>query len=473
MSGEIWTLSAREAVDSLNSGTLQTVDLLQSLADRIDIVNPVVNALPTLCFDRAHDICMRRSKTGLKFPAPLYGLPVPIKDSYEVEGVRTTWGSVAYRDHIAVRSDFVVQAIENAGGVVYAKSNTPEFEAGANTFNEVFGRTLNPWNTSRSAAGSSGGAAAAVATGAAFMAQGSDFACSIRYPASFCGIVGLRPTPGLVPQGPSRVPYQTLSVIGPLARNVGDVGLGLDAMAGYDVRDPLTHPLTAGPYREAAQQPLQPMRFAYSPDLGVATVSRQVRDVVGASVDRLAAAGPAVDAATPDLSLCHGAFRILRAFQFSAARRHVLELARSDLKPEVVWNIEEGLKLTAVDLARAEHDRSELRRNMHSFLERHEFLVTPTAPVVPNPVEERYVNNIDGIEMETYLDWLVLGYAITVTGCPAISVPCGLSDDGLPIGLQIVTGPHREKELLQMAAWCEQVLGHEMLQPIDPVIRDH
>ncbi len=365
------------------------------------------------------------------------------------------------------------EAIENAGGVVYAKSNTPEFEAGANTFNEVFGRTLNPWNTSRSAAGSSGGAAAAVATGAAFIAQGSDFACSLRYPASFCGIVGLRPTPGLVPQGPSRVPYQTLSVIGPLARSVGDVGLGLDAMAGFDVRDPLTHPLTAGPYREAAQQPREPVRFAYTPDLGVATVSGEVRDVVGAGVMRLAAAGSTVEADTPDLSAWHGAFRVLRAFQFSAARRHVLELARSDLKPEVVWNIEEGLKLTAVDLARAEHDRSELRKSMHAFLEEHEFLVTPTAPVAPNPVEERFVNNIDGVELETYLDWLVLGYAITVTGCPAISVPCGFNGDGLPIGLQIVARPHAEQELLQMAAWCEQVLDVGMKAPIDPIARDY
>ena len=165
MSGEIWSLSAREAVDNLNSGTLQAVELLQALSDRIDVVNPVINALPTLCFDRAHEICARRAKSGSKFPAPLFGLPVPIKDSYEVEGVRTTWGSLAFKDHIADRSDFCVQAIENGGGVVYGKSNTPEFEAGANTFNEVFGRTHNPWNTSRSAAGSSGGAAAAVATG--------------------------------------------------------------------------------------------------------------------------------------------------------------------------------------------------------------------------------------------------------------------------------------------------------------------
>ncbi len=472
MSEDIWTLSARDAVDNLKSGTLEPADLLQALADRIAVVNPIVNALPTLCFDRAHEICSDRAGSGAAFAAPLFGLPVPIKDSYEVEGVRTTWGSLAYKDHVAIRSDYAVHAIENAGGLVYAKSNTPEFEAGANTFNEVFGSTRNPWHTNRSAAGSSGGAAAAVATGSAYIAQGSDFACSLRYPASFCGIVGLRPTPGLVPQGPSRVPYQTLSVIGPLARSVGDIGLALDAMAGFDPRDPLTHPRTAGPYRAAAEQPKRPTRFAYSPDLDVAVVSSDVRRIVGDAANRLSAAGCHLVEAAPDLAACHDAFRPLRAFQFSATRRHVLETARDALKPEVVWNIEEGLKLAATDLAEAERHRAELRHVMQAFLDLHEFLITPTAPVAPNPVDERFVKDIEGVELETYLDWLVLGYAVTVTGCPAISVPCGSTNDGLPVGMQIVARPHREQDLLQMAAWCEQVLGHGLSRPIDPIVRN-
>lgn len=470
MPDEHWNLSACEAVDQLKDGALKPAELLTALAERTAAVNPTINALPTLCFDRAHAVCREIETSGKAFTAPLHGLPVPIKDSYEVEGVRTTWGSLAFKDHVAQRSDYAVQSIENAGGVVYAKSNTPEFEAGANTFNAVFGPTLNPWNTSKSAAGSSGGAAAAVASGAAFLAQGSDFACSLRYPASFCGVVGLRPTPGLIPQGPSPVPYQTLSVIGPLARSVADIGLGLDAMAGFDARDPLTRPVTAGSYRSVAERPLQPQRFAYSRDLGVAVVSKQVQEIVGAAVEKLAKAGPSVETASPDLTACHDAFRPLRAFQFSATRHPVLATARDKLKPEVVWNIEEGMKLVAADLAEAEHKRAMLRHEMHRFLEMHSFLIAPTAPVAPNPVEERYVSEIEGTELETYLDWLVLGYAITVTGCPAISVPCGVTDEGLPIGLQIVASPHREHDLLQMAAWCEQVLGAGLSRPIDPVV---
>lgn len=470
MPEEHWNMSACEAVDQLKKRALKPTELLEALAKRTAAVNPMINALPTLCFDRAHAACGEMETSGLAFPAPLHGLPVPIKDSYEVEGVRTTWGSLAFEDHVAQRSDYAVQSIENAGGVVYAKSNTPEFEAGANTFNAVFGHTLNPWNTSKSAAGSSGGAAAAVASGAAFLAQGSDFACSLRYPASFCGIFGLRPTPGLIPQGPSPVPYQTLSVIGPLARSVADIGLGLDAMAGFDARDPLTRPVTAGSYRSAAERPTQPQRFAYSCDLGVAVVSKQVQEIVGAAIEKLAQAGPSVETASPDLTACHDAFRPLRAFQFSATRHPVLATARDKLKPEVVWNIEEGMKLVAADLVAAEHNRAMLRHEMHRFLEKHSFLLAPTAPVAPNPADERYVSWIEGTELETYLDWLVLGYAITVTGCPAISVPCGYTEDGLPVGLQIVASPHREHDLLKMAAWCDQLLGAGLSRPIDPVV---
>lgn len=241
-------------------------------------------------------------------------------------------------------------------------------------------------------------------------------------------------------------------------------------MSGFDARDPLTRPVETNSFRAAGEQPCRPVRFAYSPDLGVAVVSKDVQAIVGRAVERLAAAGSSVEIDQPDLSACHDAFRPLRAFQFSATRHHLLASARDQLKPEVVWNIEQGLKLTAAELAAAEHERSRLRHEMQHFLDRHEFLITPTAPVGPHRVEDKYVAQIEGIEMETYLDWLVLGYAITVTGCPAISLPCGFTDDGLPIGLQIVAPPHREHELLQTAAWCEQVLGAEMSRPMDPIV---
>jgi amidase len=308
--------------------------------------------------------------------------------------------------------------------VVFAKSNTPEFQAGANTFNEVFGRTLNPFDTTRSAAGSSGGAAVAVAIGMAHIAQGSDNACSVRYPASFCGIVGLRPSPGIVPKGPSPLPHQVLSVIGPLARSVADVGLGLDAMARFDPRDPRSRPSCAGSYRAAAEAPEKPAHAAFSMDMGGATrISAEVRAVVGAAMAKLAAAGIAAEEAAPDVSRSRDAFLPIRAFQFAALFRDALENHRDKLKPEVVWNIEEGLKLTAADLAAAEAARAFSRDAMVGFVARHGVLITPTAPVPPYPVEKRFVDEIDGEKLATYLDWLVLGFTVTVAGCPAISIP--------------------------------------------------
>ncbi|MEO5321877.1 amidase family protein [Mesorhizobium sp. CC13] len=466
-----WTWSAVAAVERLKSGEISPRELLASIRQRVEAVDPLVNALPTLCFDRAERFAGQLEEAAVADRGRLAGLPWPIKDSAAVSGVRTTWGSLAYADHVPETSDYVVEAIEAEGGVIFAKSNTPEFEAGANTFNEVFGRTLNPWNLSRSAGGSSGGAAVAVATGMAFLAQGSDFACSLRYPAAFCNVVGLRPTPGVVPQGPSALPGQVLSVMGPLARNVDDVALALDGMARFDPRDPLSRPCSPASFLAAAQAPRAPARAAFSMTIGMAAVDRAVQGTVGQALDTLVASGLRADEACPDLAASDPAFRTLRAFQFAALRRGVLEQHRDKLKPEVIWNIEQGLKLTALELAGAEADRARVRLAMLEFLDRHGVLITPTAPVEPFPVEQRYVEHIDGQRLATYLDWLVLGYAITVCGCPAISIPCGRTSTGLPVGLQLVGKPHGEAELLRTAAWCEGVLGQSLTRPIDP--REH
>ena len=459
----LWSASACEAVDMLARGEVAPADMLDAVESRVAAVNGAVNALPTLCFARARAHAARLAAMPREERGVLAGLPLPIKDSYEVEGVRTTWGSLAYADHVAGRSDYLVEAVESQGGVVFAKSNTPEFEAGANTFNEVFGRTLNPWNTALSAAGSSGGAAVAVATGMAHIAQGSDFACSLRYPAAFCNIVGLRPSPGLIPQGPSLLPHQVLSVIGPLARNVEDIGLALDGMAAFDPRDPLTRPRNGATFRTAARSPSRPIRAAFSMDLGFAAVSRAIQAKVRNAMDRLANAGLGI--AEPRLSLgeTDSCFRTLRAYQFAAMRADAVRLHRGKLKPEVVWNIEAGLKLSALDLAEAEAKRAALRTSFLAMLDTHDVLIVPTAPVEPFPVTERYVTHIDGVEQKTYLDWLALGYAITVMGCPAISIPCGGH-----AAIQIVAKPYHEHELLAFAAWVEEVLQSRLTTPIDP-----
>jgi amidase len=303
----------------------------------------------------------------------------------------------------------------------------------------------------------------------AHIAETSDNACSVRYPAAFCGVVGLRPSPGLIPQGPSALPYQVLSVIGPIARNVADVGLGLDAMARFDPRDPRTRPLAGGAYRAAAEAPRRPMRAAFSIDLGgVARISGEVRAVVEAAIARLAAAGLDVIDEAPDVRRSRDAFLPLRAFQFAALYRDALTHHRDKLKPEVLWNIEEGLKLTAADLAGAELARGEVRDAMVELVARHGVLITPTAPVEPYPVERCYVDEIDGEKLATYIDWLVPGYAITITGCPAMSIPCGYTERGLPVGLQLVGSPYGEADLLRIAAWCEAVLGVSLRAPIDP-----
>ena len=468
MSEPLWSMDAVAIANLLRTREITPQEVLEAAEARVGAVNPLVNALPTLCFDRAR----QKLASGRSWSDTLLGgLPVPIKDSYPVAGVRTTFGSRVYENNVSDYSDFLVEAIEESGGVVFAKSNTPEFEAGANTFNEVFGRTLNPWDTRLSPAGSSGGAAVAVATGMAAIAQGSDFACSLRYPAAFCGVVGLRPSSGLVPQGPGGVSGQTLSVIGPLARNVADVGLGLAAMVRFDARDPLSRPLTATDFAAAARQPERPSRLALSADLGLADLDPEIRNIVAAAAAKLARAGAEVSQSSPDLSVADRAFRTLRAHQFAAARGELLDgPERELLKPEVIWNIEQGLKLTSGEISAAVREQAHCRASLLAFLDEHESLISATAPVAPFPVEQRYVSRIAERTLETYLDWLILGYAITVTGCPAISIPCGFTSAGLPVGLQIVGRPYCEARLLAVAAWCEDVLGCRMTRPIDPKV---
>ena len=470
MAEKLWMWSACEIVDALERKEINQLEVLESVEERYHTINPVLNALPTACFERAKDMISFDIKNTISPRKPLLGLPVPIKDSYPVSGVRTSFGSLAFKDFVPDHSDLVALTLEKSGGVIYAKSNTPEFEAGASTFNEVFGITKNPWNTQKSAAGSSGGAAASVATGMAFIAQGSDFACSIRYPAAFCGIVGLRPTPGLVPQGPNRLPYQNLSVIGPLARNVRDIGLAMDSMVGFNQLDPMTSPNQEYGFRQHASIPEKPEIVGFSFDLsGLATVSREVKEIVAGAVGLLEKVGVGINYSCPDFSYADKAFRPLRAVQFAGMWSHVLKQNRGLLKPEVVWNIEQGLELDSSQIAEAENKRNKIRKNLLEFLDKNEFLILPSAPVVANSAEDRFVTDIDGIKMKDYLEWLILGYSISLGGCPSLSLPCGFSSQGLPVGIQIVSKPYQERKLLQVGAWLENLFKKTIERPIDPI----
>jgi amidase len=460
--------SACAIVDKLKAGDVTPLDLLDVLEKRIAEIDGKVNALPTLCFDRAR----AHAKDLMQKPASerglLAGLPVPIKDLTDVGGVLTTQGSPIYRDRIPARSDILVEHLEHNGGVIYAKSNTPEFGAGANTFNEVFGATLNPWDTSRSAAGSSGGAAVALATGMAWLAHGSDMGGSLRNPASFCGIVGLRPSIGRVAHTPKFKVDRTLGVQGPMARNVEDLALLLDAMSGEHPADPLSLPKLPASYLTAARSGRKPKRVAYSTDLGITPVDPEVAHITREAAERFAEAGAIVEEAHPDLREAHECFHVLRAFDFAISKAELLRNQRDLLKPEVIWNIEEGLKLSVEKIERAEAQRVAMAERALEFFEIYDLLLTPATIVAPFPVENRYVAECAGKKFDNYVEWLGIVYAITLACCPALSLPCGFTASGLPVGLQMI-GPSRgEAQLLAGAKVLEDILGVRGSTPIDP-----
>ena len=455
-------------VDKLKAGDVTPLDLLDVLEKRIGEVDGKVNALPILCFDRAR----KHAKTLMKKPAGerglLAGLPVPIKDLTAVAGVLTTQGSPIYKDNIPARSDILVEHLEGNGGVIYAKSNTPEFGAGANTFNEVFGATRNPWDTSRSAAGSSGGAAVALATGMAWLAHGSDMGGSLRNPASFCGIVGLRPSIGRVAHTPAAAIDRNLGVQGPMARNVEDLALLLDAMSGEHPADPLSLPVLPTSFLSAARSGSKPKRIAYSPDLGITPVDPEVAAVTAKAARRFAEAGAIVEEAHPDLREAHECFHVLRAFDFALSKAALLRSKRDQLKPEVIWNIEEGLKLTVERIERAEAQRVAMTRAHAGILRG----LRPAADAGDHrrtlPGREplcRRMRRQEIRQLRRMARHRLCDHAGVLPGAVAA---VRLHRFGLPVGLQMVAAPRGEAQLLAGAKVLEDILGVRGTTPIDP-----
>jgi len=465
---ELVRMTACAVVDKLNRGEVTPLELLDVLEARIAEVDGPVNALPTLCFDRARS----RARALMEKPAGgrglLAGMPIPIKDLTDVAGVLTTHGSPIHRDNVPARSDILVEHLEDRGGVIYAKSNTPEFGAGANTFNEVFGATRNPWDLSRSAAGSSGGAGVALATGMAWLAHGSDMGGSLRNPASFCGVAGLRPSIGRVAHTSTFKIDGSLTLQGPMARNVEDVALLLDAMSGEHPADPLSLPSLPPSFLSAARSGPAPKRVAFSRDLGITPVDPEVAAITAKAAARFAEAGAIVEEAHPDLREAHECFHVLRAFEFAMSRTALLRDKRDLLKPEIIWNIEAGLKLSVEQIARAEAQRVAMTARTLEFFDTYDLLLTPATIVAPFPVEHRYVAECAGHKFDNYVEWLAIVYAITLVCCPALSLPCGFTASGLPVGLQIVAPPRGEARLLAGARVLEDILGLRGTTPIDP-----
>lgn len=457
-----WT--ACQAVDALAEGVVSPAELTEAAFARIEAVDGAVNALPIRCRARADAMGARSAPL-----APLHGLPVAVKDLNEVAGVRCTFGSPIYADYVPEASDITVEVLEARGGVPIAKSNTPEFGAGANTFNEVLGVTRNPWNTALTCGGSSGGSAVALATGQCWLATGSDLGGSLRTPAGYCQVVGLRPSPGCVPRSSAALPFGTLAVEGPMARTVEDVGLMLDAMAGQHPGDPISKPANHPSFRAAAHNGRAPRRVGFSEDLGILPVDPRMRAATRAGVRYFEDLGTAVEEACPDFTGAAETFQTLRAAGFVAGHRGHLATHRDQLKPDVIWNIEKGMALTADDIAAAEIERAALLRRFLAFFETYDLFCCPVSIVPPFPVEQRYVEECDGHRFDNYVDWLAMCSAITLTGLPAISVPCGRTEDGLPVGLQLVGPPHGEALLLGMAKRFEEATGLAAALPIDPI----
>ena len=466
---ELIQSSAKALVGRLSKGEITPLDLLDALEPRIAAVDPLVNALPTLCFERARASAKALMQKPQSERGILQGMPVPIKDLSNVAGVRSTQGSPIFATLIPETSDVMVEHIETEGGIIYAKSNTPEFGAGANTFNEVFGATLNPYDTRLSAAGSSGGAAVALATGMAWLAQGSDMGGSLRNPASFNNIVGLRPTPGRVAFTRGGRLDSSLGVEGPMARNVEDLALFLDAMSGEDPRDPISKPRPATSFLSALSTHKKPKRIAYSPDLGgITPVDPEVVAVTRRAAEQWASEGVIVEEAHPDVHDAYEIFQILRAEGFAIGMAGLYNDHRALLKPEIIWNIEKGLSLTMAEVAKAETARTALMHRVARFFERYDCLLCPATIVPPFPVGERYVASCNGVTFKTYVDWLLIVGVATMAGCPALSLPCGFTSTGLPIGLQMIGPSNGEAGLLAAAHGLEAVLGLDTVTPIMP-----
>ena len=470
---ELWKMTAVEAVARLKKKEITPLELVEASAHRMAEVEPSVNAMPTLCLDRARDHAkalmagQRREAEGEA--GWLAGLPVSIKDLTDVGGVRTTYGSPIFADHVPAKSHPLVERIERKGGIVMGKSNPPEFGAGGSTFNEVFGRTRNPWNTSLTCGGSTGGGSVSVATGEVFLAHGSDHGGSLRRPGTYCSTVGIRPSAGRVTRGTSNNLYSPQSVQGPMARNVADLALFLDTMAGFCPEDAMTFDAPAISFSAAVANPVLPKRVAITMDFGGKfELDHEIREICLKTARRFEELGCIVEEASPDFGPVDEVFMAFRAQQFVVDRELQIEQHKDKIKPDIIWNTELGFKQTTRQLAWAERERAALYRRMGAFFQKYDLLVTPGAPTAAFDVMLRAPATIAGKKLENYMAGSTLNSAITVTGSPAIAVPCGFDSFGRPVGLQLVGKPRGEAALLQAASLYEKLLGLDRLLPIDP-----
>jgi amidase len=465
---ELCFKDAVELARMIRAKEVSASEAMTAFLSQIEQVNPKVNAVCSFIGEEAALNAAKKADEKLargEPVGPLHGLPHAVKDLALTEGIRTTFGSRIYKDFIPGEDALFVERLKQAGAIIIGKTNTPEFGAGSQTFNEVFGATRNPYDLSKTCGGSSGGAAVALACGMLPLADGSDLGGSLRNPASFCNVVGFRPSPGRVPSHPVMLAWNTLAVEGPMARTVRDVALLLSVMAGPDDRSPISINEPGSIFSRPLQRDFKGALAAWSRNLGGYPVEPVVNEVCDRARSVFAELGCQVDDGQPDFNDADEIFQTLRAWLFTQTRGDDFLKHRSLMKDTVIWNIEQGLKLSGADVARAEAKRAQLYHRAREFMGRYEFLILPVSQVAPFPVETPWVREINGVKMESYIDWMATCYAITLTGLPAISVPCGFTSDGLPIGLQIVGRHQRDFDVLQLAFAFEQATQYGRIRP--------
>ena len=474
-------LSATEARFLIGAKQLSSRELVDSCIKRIETVDPAVNAMVARDFERAQkaakhaDDATQRGETL----GALHGLPIGVKDLENVAGLRTTYGSPLFADHVPSEDQAIVASVRKAGAIILGKTNTPEWGAGANTRNAVYGATGNPFDPMKSAAGSSGGSGVALATGMVPLATGSDTGGSLRNPAAYNGIVGFRPTPGLVPSDKRPMGWNPLSVLGPMARNVPDLCLLLSTMVADSACDPLATTIQGKTVRRAEdffppeRCDLSSIKVAMTPDFGFAPTEKAIRTVFANVCQKIAPLFAGMDVATPDCTGADETFEILRALAFMAGHYERVMKTPDKVGPNVRANVEEGLRYSALDVTRAMKQQTAIYNNWQRFFDRYDVIVSPAVTLSPRPWSELYPALIDGQPTRTYFHWLACAYAVTLVGHPAISLPVGVDQSGMPFGLQIVGPRGGDAKVLAVAAALEKALAHDaaLARPVPNLTR--
>ena len=460
----LWKLTAKQLIDLLDKKDISPDEVLHSSINRIHEVNPSINAVVALCIDRAkNNIDKKESSSSL-----LKNIPFLVKDVTDVGGVKTTYGSKYYENNTPNKSDILVENIEKNGGIVLGKTNTPELAAGSNTFNEVFGTTKNPWNLSLSAGGSSGGSGAALASGMAWFATGTDLGGSLRNPASWNGVVGLRPTPGLIAHGPSKMPFSAFSLNGPMARNIEDLEIFFRAMISYDSRDPVSvkNSILSKKINLDIKSNIK-YRIGITQDFNIFPCSSEISDMINNTSKLVNHLGHEADNQFPDMTNTEEAFQIFRAYIFYYTYGFLLK-EDTKIKQDIIWNIEKGKNLEVDDLIKAENIRSKLYANISNFFTNHDFLICPSSSVAPFNYDTKWVKKIDNHEFNNYVSWLMICGCISLTNCPSLAIPTSISQNGAPIGIQIVALPYEDLKLIEFAKSLEKEINIASMLPVNP-----